>query len=151
LRGCGAKLRWLSLAGNTWSGRRATRDPPPSLRQFFTACLALDYLDLSHCRLPQDALKYVLIVSFPISLFGMLRFRNVLLGLACNEAAVGLHLVLKGVLASGCPLVLESCLPGVRCLTNLDLSENCMRFLSINAEYVLIFLIFQAWKANWLE
>lgn len=58
MRGCGAKLRWLSLAGNPWSGRRANRDPPPSLRQFFTACLALDHLDLSHCRLPQDALKY---------------------------------------------------------------------------------------------
>ncbi|XP_077293298.1 capping protein regulator and myosin 1 linker 1 leucine rich repeat protein isoform X2 [Arctopsyche grandis] len=108
LRGCGAKLRWLSLAGNPWSARRANRDPPPSLRQFFTACLSLDHLDLSHCRLPQDALK------------------NVLLGLACNEAAAGLNLVLRGVLASGGPLVLESCLPGVRCLTHLDLSENCI-------------------------
>lgn len=53
-------------------------------------------------------------------------YRNVLLGLACNEAAVGLRLFLKGALAPGGPLVLEACLPGVRCLTHLDLSDNCM-------------------------
>ncbi|XP_041986576.1 F-actin-uncapping protein LRRC16A isoform X4 [Aricia agestis] len=110
LRGCAARLSSLKVGRNPWGGRRA-RDPPPSFRQFFTACLALQDLDLSYCRMPPDALK------------------SLLLGLACNESALGVKLNLAGVLASSqAAHVLESCIHGVRCLQSLDLSDNSMEF-----------------------
>ena len=57
LRGCAARLATLSVARNPWSAARRARDPPPSFRQFFTACLALTELDFSYCKMPPDALK----------------------------------------------------------------------------------------------
>nr|XP_026486779.1 F-actin-uncapping protein LRRC16A-like [Vanessa tameamea] len=107
LRGCAARLATLLLARNPWSAARRPRDPPPSFRQFFTACLALTDLDFSYCKMPPDALK------------------SLLLGLACNESAAGVKLNLAGVLSSSqAAHVLESCVHGVRCLQALDLSDN---------------------------
>lgn len=60
LRGCAARLGTLAVARNPWSAARRPKDPPPSFRQFFTACLALTDLDFSYCKMPPDALKYVL-------------------------------------------------------------------------------------------
>ncbi|XP_045451014.1 F-actin-uncapping protein LRRC16A [Melitaea cinxia] len=109
LRGCAARLGTLLLARNPWSAARRPRDPPPSFRQFFTACLALTDLDFSYCKMPPDALK------------------SLLLGLACNESAAGVKLNLAGALASSqAAHVLESCVHGVRCLQALDLSDNSM-------------------------
>ncbi|XP_050351843.1 F-actin-uncapping protein LRRC16A isoform X2 [Nymphalis io] len=111
LRGCAARLSTLLLARNPWSAARRPRDPPPSFRQFFTACLALTDLDFSYCKMPPDALK------------------SLLLGLACNESAAGVKLNLAGVLSSSqAAHVLESCVHGVRCLQALDLSDNSMEF-----------------------
>ncbi|GBP66460.1 hypothetical protein EVAR_51446_1 [Eumeta japonica] len=111
LRGCAARLSQLLLGRNPWAASRRARDPPPSFRQFFTACLALTDLDLSYCKMPPDVLK------------------SLLLGLACNESAAGVSLNLSGVLASSqAAHVLESCVHGVRCLTVLDLSDNNMEF-----------------------
>uniref|UniRef100_A0A2A4KA86 CARMIL pleckstrin homology domain-containing protein n=1 Tax=Heliothis virescens TaxID=7102 RepID=A0A2A4KA86_HELVI len=111
LRGCAARLATLSVARNPWSAGRRARDPPPSFRQFFTACLALTELDFSYCKMPPDALK------------------SLLLGLACNESATGVRLNLSGVLSSSqAAHVLESCIHGVRCLQSLDLSDNSMEF-----------------------
>ncbi|XP_047534479.1 F-actin-uncapping protein LRRC16A isoform X2 [Vanessa tameamea] len=111
LRGCAARLATLLLARNPWSAARRPRDPPPSFRQFFTACLALTDLDFSYCKMPPDALK------------------SLLLGLACNESAAGVKLNLAGVLSSSqAAHVLESCVHGVRCLQALDLSDNSMEF-----------------------
>nr|XP_049706740.1 F-actin-uncapping protein LRRC16A isoform X3 [Helicoverpa armigera] len=111
LRGCAARLATLSVARNPWSAARRARDPPPSFRQFFTACLALTELDFSYCKMPPDALK------------------SLLLGLACNESATGVRLNLSGVLSSSqAAHVLESCIHGVRCLQSLDLSDNSMEF-----------------------
>ncbi|KAH9637129.1 hypothetical protein HF086_016151 [Spodoptera exigua] len=111
LRGCAARLATLSVARNPWSAARRARDPPPSFRQFFTACLALTDLDFSYCKMPPDALK------------------SLLLGLACNESATGVQLNLSGVLSSSqAAHVLESCIHGVRCLQSLDLSDNSMEF-----------------------
>ncbi|XP_063828094.1 F-actin-uncapping protein LRRC16A isoform X2 [Ostrinia nubilalis] len=111
LRGCAARLSSLLVGRNPWSSARRPKDPPPSFRQFFTACLALTDLDFSYCKMPPDALK------------------SLLLGLACNESATGVALNLAGVLASAqAAHVLESCIHGVRCLTSLDLSDNSMEF-----------------------
>ncbi|KAG6442208.1 hypothetical protein O3G_MSEX002246 [Manduca sexta] len=109
LRGCAARLRSLCAARNAWGASRRARDPPPSFRQFFTACLALQHLDFSYCKMPPDALK------------------SLLLGLACNESATGVQLNLAGALSSSqAAHVLESCIHGVRCLQSLDLSDNSM-------------------------
>ncbi|XP_061378278.1 F-actin-uncapping protein LRRC16A isoform X3 [Danaus plexippus] len=111
LRGCAARLSTLLLARNPWSQSRRAKDPPPSFRQFFTACLALTDLDFSYCKMPPDALK------------------SLLLGLACNESAAGVKLSLAGSLTSSqAAHVLESCVHGVRCLNTLDLSDNSMEW-----------------------
>ncbi|XP_045766625.1 F-actin-uncapping protein LRRC16A isoform X6 [Maniola jurtina] len=111
LRGCAARLSTLLVGRNPWSPARRPKDPPPSFRQFFTACLALTDLDFSYCKMPPDALK------------------SLLLGLACNESATGVKLSLSGVLSSSqAAHVLESCVHGVRCLQSLDLSDNSMEF-----------------------
>ncbi|CAH2244498.1 jg17972 [Pararge aegeria aegeria] len=111
LRGCAARLSTLLVGRNPWSPARRPKDPPPSFRQFFTACLALADLDFSYCKMPPDALK------------------SLLLGLACNESAAGVKLNLAGVLSSSqAAHVLESCIHGVRCLQSLDLSDNSMEF-----------------------
>ncbi|KAL4715851.1 hypothetical protein ACJJTC_014583, partial [Scirpophaga incertulas] len=111
LRGCAARLSALLVGRNPWSAVRRPKDPPPSFRQFFTACLALTDLDFSYCKMPPDALK------------------SLLLGLACNESATGVQLNLSGVLSSSqAAHVLESCVHGVRCLQSLDLSDNSMEF-----------------------
>ncbi|RVE52984.1 hypothetical protein evm_002282 [Chilo suppressalis] len=111
LRGCAARLSSLLVGRNPWSAVRRPKDPPPSFRQFFTACLALTELDFSYCKMPPDALK------------------SLLLGLACNESATGVQLNLSGVLSSSqAAHVLESCIHGVRCLQSLDLSDNSMEF-----------------------
>lgn len=48
-----------------------------------------------------------------------------LLGLACNEIATDIALDLSNnELKSHGALVLESCLPGIRCLCSLDISDN---------------------------
>lgn len=109
LRGCAARLSDLLVAKNPWCTSRRPREPPPSFRQFFTACLALTKLDISHCKMPQDALK------------------SLLLGLACNESAAGIKLNLSGTITSSQSAhVLESCIHGVRCLEALDLSETSL-------------------------
>ncbi|XP_045495544.1 F-actin-uncapping protein LRRC16A isoform X4 [Colias croceus] len=111
LRGCAARLSALYVGRNPWAIGRRPRDPPPSFRQFFTACLALTDLDFSYCKMPPDALK------------------SLLLGLACNESAAGVKLNASGALASSqAAHVLESCIHGVRCLQALDLSDNSMEF-----------------------
>ncbi|XP_038223404.1 F-actin-uncapping protein LRRC16A-like isoform X3 [Zerene cesonia] len=111
LRGCAARLSALYVGRNPWAIGRRPRDPPPSFRQFFTACLALTDLDFSYCKMPPDALK------------------SLLLGLACNESAAGVKLNASGALASSqAAHVLESCIHGVRCLQSLDLSDNSMEF-----------------------
>ncbi|CAH2039728.1 unnamed protein product, partial [Iphiclides podalirius] len=111
LRGCAARLSSLLVGRNPWSTARRPRDPPPSFRQFFTACLALADLDFSYCKMPPDVLK------------------SLLLGLACNESAAGVKLNLSGVLCSSqAAHVLESCIHGVRCLQSLDLSDNSMEY-----------------------
>merc|ERR1719483_58254 len=69
--------------------------------------LGLKYLNLSHCKLPIDALKHLL------------------LGLACNESTsdVELNISNNNLGAQGAG-VMENALPGVTCVSRLDVSEN---------------------------
>ena len=62
---------------------------------------------MSHCKIPPEALK------------------NLLLGLACNEALANVELNLSNNnLGANGANVLENCIGTVSCMTKLDLSEN---------------------------
>lgn len=66
-----------------------------------------------------DAIDYI------IFLLSVILFRNLLLGLACNESTAGLYLDLSGnTLGPQGAHVLESCIHGVRVLQSLDISDN---------------------------
>ncbi|XP_066939526.1 F-actin-uncapping protein LRRC16A isoform X17 [Macrobrachium rosenbergii] len=106
LRGCTSSLSHLNLSRNSF-GSKKTREMLPSFKQYFTSTLALKSLTLSHCKLPADALK------------------NVLLGLACNENISEVELDLSSNQLGGTGAqILESCIHGVRCLSALDISDN---------------------------
>ena len=80
---------------------------PPTFKQFFATTLSLQYLNMSHCKIPPEALK------------------NLLLGLACNEALANVELNLSNNnLGANGANVLENCIGTVSCMTKLDLSEN---------------------------
>ncbi|XP_073997427.1 capping protein regulator and myosin 1 linker 1 leucine rich repeat protein isoform X2 [Rhodnius prolixus] len=108
LRGCSTSLVHLNCSRNSFCVKKC-KEMPPSFKQFFTSTLSLKYLDMSHCKLPMEALK------------------NLLLGLACNESTVGLELDLScNCLGSLGAHVLESCIHGVRAISSLDISDNAI-------------------------
>ncbi|CAB0004660.1 unnamed protein product [Nesidiocoris tenuis] len=115
LRGCSTSLARLNVSRNSFSHHGGTsskksKEMPPSFKQFFTSALRLEYLNVSHCKLPMEALK------------------NLLLGLACNESTAGLELDLSSnTLGSVGAHVLESCIHGVRAVSSLDISDNGMK------------------------
>lgn len=108
LRGCTQKLATLNLARNQFSTKKSKEViVPPSFKTFFSSTIALKTLNMSSNKLPVESLKAML------------------LGLACNEIATDISLDLSNNdLKSQGALVLESCLPGIRCLCSLDISEN---------------------------
>ncbi|GFV89784.1 hypothetical protein TNCV_827761 [Trichonephila clavipes] len=108
LRGCTQKLAVLILSRNQFSAKKSKEvNVPPSFKAFFSSTVALKQLNMSGNKLPVEALKAML------------------LGLACNEIATDISLDLSNnELKSHGALVLESCLPGIRCLCSLDISEN---------------------------
>lgn len=54
-------------------------------------------------------------------------YRNLLLGLACNEFTKEMSLdISNNGLGSHGAHVLESCVHGVRCISSLDISDNSM-------------------------
>lgn len=56
-------------------------------------------------------------------------YRNLLLGLACNESTSDIELDIScNNLGSQGAHVLESCIHGVRCIGSLDISENSKYF-----------------------
>ena len=77
----------------------------PAFKQFFATTQVLKYLNMSHGKLPVEALKALL------------------LGLACNEhtADVELNIGSHGLGAGGAT-VMENALPGVKCVSRLDVS-----------------------------
>lgn len=108
LRGCTQKLEELNLSRNVYSSKKSKEVlVPPSFKTFFSSTVALRHLNMANVRMPMEALKAML------------------LGLACNEilTEVWLDLSCNDLKTQGA-LVLESCLPGIRCLYSLDISEN---------------------------
>ncbi|KAL3185119.1 hypothetical protein MRX96_030999 [Rhipicephalus microplus] len=108
LRGCTQKLEVLNLSRNMYSAKKCKEVlVPPSFKTFFSSTVALRHLNMANVRMPMEALKAML------------------LGLACNEilTEVWLDLSCNDLKTQGA-LVLESCLPGIRCLYSLDISEN---------------------------
>ncbi|XP_075527561.1 capping protein regulator and myosin 1 linker 1 leucine rich repeat protein isoform X3 [Dermacentor variabilis] len=108
LRGCTQKLEVLNLSRNMYSSKKSKEVlVPPSFKTFFSSTVALRHLNMANVRMPMEALKAML------------------LGLACNEilTEVWLDLSCNDLKTQGA-LVLESCLPGIRCLYSLDISEN---------------------------
>lgn len=106
LRGCSTHLTHLNVSHNSF-GTKKGKEIPPSFKQFFTSSLSLKHLNIASCKIPLEALKHLL------------------LGLACNESTVGLHLDLNGnQLGQQGAHVLESCIHGVRVLQSLDIGDN---------------------------
>ena len=115
LRGCTTALTHLNLSRNPFSYqtkkiKEGKDNIPSAFKQFFASTLALQYINVSYCKLPAEALK------------------NLLLGLACNEALKNVELNLSNnqLGAHGGAAVLESCIGGVKCVSRLDLSENAI-------------------------
>nr|XP_022912883.1 F-actin-uncapping protein LRRC16A isoform X2 [Onthophagus taurus] len=108
VKGCTTNLVDLNISRNPFSSKKC-KEAPLSFKQFFSATMNLKYLNMSHCKLPQEALK------------------NLLLGLACNEFTKEITLdISNNSLGSHGAHVLESCVHGVRCISSLDISDNNM-------------------------
>ncbi|CAG9763282.1 unnamed protein product [Ceutorhynchus assimilis] len=108
VKGCTTNLVHLNVSRNPFSSKK-NKEAPISFKQFFSSTLNLKYLNISHCKLPQEALK------------------NLLLGLACNEFTKEMSLdISNNGLGSHGAHVLESCVHGVRCISSLDISDNSM-------------------------
>ncbi|XP_060521026.1 F-actin-uncapping protein LRRC16A isoform X2 [Cylas formicarius] len=108
VKGCTTNLVHLNVSRNPFSSKKS-KEAPISFKQFFSTTLNLKYLNMSHCKLPQEALK------------------NLLLGLACNEFTKEMSLdISNNGLGSQGAHVLESCIHGVRCISSLDISDNNM-------------------------
>ncbi|KAK4872636.1 hypothetical protein RN001_014665 [Aquatica leii] len=108
VKGCTSNLVHLNVSKNPFSSKKS-KESPLSFKQFFTSSLSLKYLNMAYCKLPQEALK------------------NLLLGLACNEYTKEMSLDLtSNVLGAQGAHVLESCVHGVRCISSLDISDNNM-------------------------
>jgi hypothetical protein len=109
VRGCTTHLSHLNLARNPFCARKSKGDIPPTFKQFFATTLGLKYLNLSHGKLPLEALKALL------------------LGLACNEATGDVELnISTNCLGAGGAAVMEHALPGVSCVSRLDVSDNLL-------------------------
>ena len=61
VRGCTTALTHLNLSRNPFSSSKKARDVPPAFKQFFAATLAMQYLNMSYCKIPPDALKNLLL------------------------------------------------------------------------------------------
>lgn len=107
VRGCTTHLSHLNLARNPFTARKSKGEIPASFKQFFATSLHLKYLNMSQGKLPVEALKHLL------------------LGLACNEMIKDVELnISANSLGAGGASVMENALPGVRCVSRLDVSEN---------------------------
>ncbi len=109
VRGCTTSLTHLNLSRNPFSLSKKSKEIPPTFKQFFATSLSMQYLNISFCKLPPEALKHLL------------------LGLACNEATANVELNLSNNnLGANGAVVLENCIGTVKCLARLDLSENAL-------------------------
>jgi hypothetical protein len=68
VRGCTTALTHLNLSRNPFSSSKKAKDVPPAFKQFFAATLAMQYLNMSYCKIPPDALKNLLLGKSKIHL-----------------------------------------------------------------------------------
>jgi hypothetical protein len=105
VRGCTVHLSHLNLARNPFAARKSAGGLAPAFKQFFATTQVLKYLNMSHGKLPVEALK------------------SLLLGLACNEHTTDVELNIgSNNLGAGGATVMENALPGVKCVSRLDVS-----------------------------
>jgi len=107
VHGCVASLTHLNLSRNVFSSKKSKGEIPPAFKQFFAATRSLQYLNLSQCKLPSEAVKHLL------------------LGLACNDAVSNVELNMSNnSLGANGATVIENCMGEVKCVARLDLSDN---------------------------
>ena len=61
VRGCTNALTHLNLSRNHFSTSKKTKDVTPTFKQFFASTLALQYLNMSFCKIPPEGLKNLLL------------------------------------------------------------------------------------------
>ncbi|KPM12095.1 hypothetical protein QR98_0106760 [Sarcoptes scabiei] len=118
LHGCTNNLVHLNLSRNQFSSKKSNHKDlvvPVSIKKFFSTAIVLRTLNLSHNRLPNEALKAIL------------------LGLACNESAADLRINLSSnEFKSNGAAILELSLTDIRCVSGLDISDNGLDMDLIN-------------------
>lgn len=67
MRGCTTALTHLNLSRNPFSMSKKTKDVPTAFKQFFASTLSLQYLNMSFCKIPPEALKNLLLGELLIS------------------------------------------------------------------------------------
>ena len=67
VRGCTNALTHLNLSRNHFSTSKKTKDVTPTFKQFFASTLALQYLNMSFCKIPPEGLKNLLLGKNRIS------------------------------------------------------------------------------------
>ncbi|RUS81388.1 hypothetical protein EGW08_010826 [Elysia chlorotica] len=106
LRGC-PNLTTLRASGTTFSHKRSKVQVPLSWKQFFNSSCYLEFVDLSNCRLPPEALK------------------ELLLGLSANRNVKGVYInVSSNELGPAGASLIAPCLPELTGVTGLDISNN---------------------------
>lgn len=108
----------MNLSRNQFSSKKSNHKDlvvPVSIKKFFSTAIVLRTLNLSHNRLPNEALKAIL------------------LGLACNESAADLRINLSSnEFKSNGAAILELSLTDIRCVSGLDISDNGLDMDLIN-------------------
>ena len=62
--GCCMSLTHLNLARNPFSSSRKVKEIPAAFKKFFAGTKVIQYVNVSHCKLPPDALKVILITHY---------------------------------------------------------------------------------------
>ncbi|XP_062385557.1 F-actin-uncapping protein LRRC16A [Sardina pilchardus] len=106
LRGCLKNLSVLNMSKSVFSHRKG-KDIPPSFKQFFNSAIALSTINLSGTKLPQEALKALL------------------LGIASNTNLKEVSVDLSNCeLRSAGSQILEGCIAEITNISSLDISDN---------------------------
>ncbi|XP_052059897.1 F-actin-uncapping protein LRRC16A-like isoform X6 [Mytilus californianus] len=105
-RGC-TSLTHLYLSKNVYTHKKKEIAVQPSWKQFFASTCSLEYLDMSSCKIPVDALK------------------ELMLGISSNMHLTNLHLNVAGndFQQSG-SMNIESTIANIHNIASLDISNN---------------------------
>jgi len=113
LHGCTQSLVHLNLANNQFTSKKSSHKTdqviPSAVKQFFSTSISLRTVNLSHNKLSSEVLKAIL------------------LGLTFNESASDIRINLaSNDFKSAGGAVLETALADVKCVSAIDLSDNCL-------------------------